>query len=68
MKKWVFIFLLLRIVMYVVISLSYVKHGISLWVLLLLYMIIELNVWITYFFKKKESIKLLKELEKNLKK
>lgn len=44
------------------------NHGTSLWTLILLFLIIELNVWIDFILVKKDSKKLLDDFKNNLKK
>ena len=73
MKKKTLIFLLLRIIAYIVISISYTKHGTSLWILFVLFFVIELNFWITIIGRKrmdkndKETKKLLEDTVEKLK-
>lgn len=68
MKKTIIIFIIVRIIAYVVITSSYLKHGISLGLLFTLFFIIELQVWITYFSKRKDIKKLLDDTSEHLKK
>ena len=71
MKKFVIKFLIIRLCAYGIVTWSYVKHGISFWLLFVLFMVIELNVWISFFQLRKskhskESKTLLEKMLKNL--
>ena len=68
-KKWTIGFLLIRIIMYVIISLSFVPHGISVWLLFVLFIVIEVNVWIMdIFIDDSDSKRLLDKFLKRFKK
>jgi len=72
MNSSVLKFQILRILAYVIITISYTKHNVSFWLLFVLFLVIELNVWISYFADKrgkkadKESKKLLEDMRDNL--
>ena len=72
MNSSVLKFQILRILAYVVITISYTRHNVSFWLLFVLFLVIELNVWITYFAKKRgiksdqETKKLLEDMRDNL--
>lgn len=68
MNKKTVIFLVIRIIAYVIITSSFLKHGINIWLLITLFLVIELNVWMDYFIYNKEIRKLLKDTKENLKK
>jgi hypothetical protein len=65
-------FLILRIIAYVVVTISYTKHNVNVWLLILLFLIIEINVWITFFANRQrkksdvETKKLLEDMRDNL--
>jgi len=65
-------FQILRILAYIVITISYTKHDVSFWLLFLLFLVIELNIWISYFASRRgkkadaESKKLLEDMRDNL--
>ena len=55
--------------MYVIISLSFVPHGISVWLLFVLFIVIEVNVWIMdIFIDDSDSKRLLDKFLKRFKK
>lgn len=65
-------FLILRIIAYIVITISYTKHNVNVWLLIVLFLLIELNVWISFFASRKnkkinrETKKLLEDMRDNL--
>jgi len=65
-------FQILRIIAYIVITISYTKHNVNVWLLVTLFLVIELNVWISFFANRqnkkadRESKKLLEDMRDNL--
>jgi cbb3-type cytochrome oxidase subunit 3 len=65
-------FQILRLLAYIVITISYTKHYVSFWLLIILFLVIELNVWISFFVNKRgknsnsENQKLLDDMRDNL--
>lgn len=65
-------FQIIRLIAYIVIAISYMKHNVNFWLLFTLFLIIELNVWITFFTHRtnkktgNESKKLLEDMRDNL--
>lgn len=55
-----------------IVTVSYTKHDVNVWLLIVLFLIIEINVWLTYFTnrnKKKspdETKKLLEDMRDDL--
>jgi len=72
MEKKTLIFLVIRIIAYVIVSISYTNHGYNLWLLLFLFLLIELQVWISFFAKRRiknaddGAKKLLEDMKENL--
>ena len=60
-------FQIIRLLAYVIITISYTKHNVNFWLLMVLFLLIESNVWISYFANRrsKKSDKEVKELLEN---
>jgi len=72
MNSLVLKFQILRILSYIVITISYIKHNVSFWLLFILFLVIELNSWIAFFAYRRgkktdiETKKLLEDMKENL--